>query len=212
VSRARTAWIAAAALLLAALARLPLLTRQGLWVDEVFSLAMATGHSLEHPAARRDASLGDFVEGSTGAPGKGLGAPILEPRDEPAGPGRVRARRAALGHEPAALLPRAVGVDARARHERPRRCAAFSLACALACLPCLARLAAGAAAAQSRAAGAAASYALAPLSVYYGTEGRMYALLWLCVLACAAFTPACSARGVARHLPRLGRGRRVRAS
>ena len=35
---------------------------QGLWVDEIFSLAMATGHSLEHPAARANPALGDFVE------------------------------------------------------------------------------------------------------------------------------------------------------
>ena len=30
--------------------------------DEVFSLAIATGHSLEHPAATADPALGDFVE------------------------------------------------------------------------------------------------------------------------------------------------------
>src|ERR1700746_3360887 len=36
--------------------------RSGLWADEVFWLAMATGHSLEHPAAATDPTRGDFVE------------------------------------------------------------------------------------------------------------------------------------------------------
>jgi hypothetical protein len=36
--------------------------RPGLWADEIFSLAMATGHSLEHPPAVTDPSVGDFVE------------------------------------------------------------------------------------------------------------------------------------------------------
>ena len=36
--------------------------RQGLWADELFSLAIATGHSLEHPASKADLTLGDYVE------------------------------------------------------------------------------------------------------------------------------------------------------
>ena len=36
------------------LVRLGLIDRQGLWADELFSLAMATGHSLEHPADKAD--------------------------------------------------------------------------------------------------------------------------------------------------------------
>src|SRR5204862_5678034 len=36
--------------------------RQCLWVDEVFSLATATGHSLEHPANIANAAKGDFIE------------------------------------------------------------------------------------------------------------------------------------------------------
>jgi hypothetical protein len=46
----------------AALLRVALAVQPGLWADEIFSLAMATGHSLEHPAADADPSLGDFVE------------------------------------------------------------------------------------------------------------------------------------------------------
>ena len=40
--------------------------RQCLWVDEVFSLAIATGHSLEHPANIADAAKGDFIEPDSG--------------------------------------------------------------------------------------------------------------------------------------------------
>src|SRR5687768_11783844 len=45
-----------------ALLRVGLIKRQGLWVDEIFSLAMATGHSLEHPANQADSKRGDYVE------------------------------------------------------------------------------------------------------------------------------------------------------
>ena len=38
--------------------------RQSLWSDEFFSLAMASGHSLEHPAKKARAQWGDFIEGS----------------------------------------------------------------------------------------------------------------------------------------------------
>ena len=46
----------------ALLLRVMLALRPGLWGDEIFSLAMATGHSLEHPAAEADPALGDFVQ------------------------------------------------------------------------------------------------------------------------------------------------------
>src|SRR5689334_21769388 len=46
----------------AAILQINLIGRQSLWADEIFSLAMATGHSLEHPAASAQPRLGDFVE------------------------------------------------------------------------------------------------------------------------------------------------------
>ena len=42
--------------------RIPMLDRSGLWADELFSLAIATGHSLEHPASNAQPELGDYVE------------------------------------------------------------------------------------------------------------------------------------------------------
>src|SRR5215510_1701313 len=47
---------------LAALLRIALVDRNGLWADEIFSLAMATGHSLEHPAAAAEPAQGDYIE------------------------------------------------------------------------------------------------------------------------------------------------------
>ena len=55
-------WLLLAIFALAALVRVGLVERHSLWADEVFSLAIATGHSLEHPAATADPALGDFVE------------------------------------------------------------------------------------------------------------------------------------------------------
>jgi hypothetical protein len=49
--RQRASGALLAVAVLALVARLPLVGRQALWADEVFSLAIATGHSLEHPAA-----------------------------------------------------------------------------------------------------------------------------------------------------------------
>ena len=55
-------WLLLAVFAVASLVRLGLTERHSLWADEVFSLAIATGHSLEHPAATADPALGDFVE------------------------------------------------------------------------------------------------------------------------------------------------------
>src|SRR6476469_8086600 len=47
---------------IAAVLRCVVASRQGLWADELFSLAVATGHSLEHPASQAEPAAGDFVE------------------------------------------------------------------------------------------------------------------------------------------------------
>ena len=46
----------------AQLARAAFVERQGLWADELFSLGLATGHSLEHAAREADPGQGDFIE------------------------------------------------------------------------------------------------------------------------------------------------------
>ena len=48
VNRSRPVLVLGLILLVAVGARTALALRPGLWIDEIFSLAMATGHSLEH--------------------------------------------------------------------------------------------------------------------------------------------------------------------
>jgi len=192
VRRSRSLWVLAAALVLTLLVRAPLLTHQGLWVDEIFSLALATGHSLEQPAAESDAALGDFVQGEAPRPAAEWRA-YLRHDEVPAGPARVlRAVRLSDTSPPLYYLvlwawTRVLGTsDAALR--------SLSLACALLCVPLVARLARRAGG-RAAVAPACLLYALAPLSVYYGTEGRMYALLWLELLAFVELTLAQRARG-----------------
>jgi hypothetical protein len=192
VSARASAWILAGALLVSALVRWPLLTRQGLWVDEVFSLAIATGHSLEHPAAEADPALGDFVEGEAPRPAREWRT-YLRHDDPPAGPARV-VRAVLLSDTSPPLYYLLLWGWTRVLGTSDGALRAFSLVCALACLPLLVRLAAWAG---GRKAGlpACVLYAFLPLAIYYGTEGRMYALLWLCVLAYAWSTAVLQRRG-----------------
>lgn len=154
--------------------------RQGLWADEVFSLAIATGHSLEHPAREARPELGDFVEGQGPAPARAWGR-----YTEHEGLGSAEVWRAVrlsdtnppLYYQLLYLWTRVLGTSDRALR-------GFSILASLAAYPFIARLA-------RRIGGRAALwpacviYALAPLSVYYSTEGRMYSLLWLASAAVA---------------------------
>src|SRR5581483_12276552 len=81
-------WSVALAVALAGAARLAVVDRQSLWADEVFSLAMATGHSLEHAAAEANAGLGDYVEPAGPAPAAAFRR-YAEHEEPAAGPGRV---------------------------------------------------------------------------------------------------------------------------
>jgi hypothetical protein len=155
--------------------RLGLVDRQGLWADELFSLAMATGHSLEHPAAGADPARGDYVESPHSVPPSAYSR-YLEHDSPPAGPGRVlRATFLSDTSPPLYYLllygwTRALGAgDAALR--------LFSVAWALACFPALwslARQVGGRAASFP----ACALFSFAPHCVFYSTEGRMYSLLW----------------------------------
>src|SRR4051812_11938026 len=71
-----------------ALLRVGLLNRHGLWADETFSLAMATGHSLEHPAIEADVSKGDYIESAQAARAADY-QKYLEQDAQPASPSRV---------------------------------------------------------------------------------------------------------------------------
>ena len=87
-------WMLVGVFVIAALLWICVAGRGGLWVDEVFSLAMATGHSLEHPAAEADPTLGDFVERDRPAHAEEFQR-YLKHDDPPSSPARVvRARSA----------------------------------------------------------------------------------------------------------------------
>ena len=163
------------AIVLAALLRIVLAGRQDLWADELFSLAVATGHSLEQPASEAVPELGDFVEPGLAVPPATFRR-YLEPESPPAGPGRV-IRAAILSDTSPPLYylllsgwTRAVGTSDFALH-------VFSVFWALATMPLiwlLGRRLAG----PREALVACILFALAPLSLYYSVEVRMYSMLW----------------------------------
>lgn len=72
----------------AAVLRLAVIGRQPLWADELFSLAMATGHSLEHPAEAASPARGDFMESARPEPPP-FYSRYLEHEDPPAEMSRV---------------------------------------------------------------------------------------------------------------------------
>ena len=172
----RAAFIAGVVLFVAfAALRVPLLLSHGLWADELFSLAMATGHSLEHPADVADASSGDFVELPQAVTAE-FYAQHLDHREPRAAPPRVvRAVYLSDTSPPGYYVllhfwTRLLGTsDAALR--------GFSLLWAMATFPVLwslARRLGGRWAAVS----AAFFYTFAPFCIFYSVEGRMYSMLW----------------------------------
>ena len=167
--------------------RVALLDRQGLWSDEIFSLAIATGHSLEHPAAEADPAQGDYVEAPTPLPASAFKR-YMQHDDPPAGFHRVlRAIRLSDTSPPLYYLllngwTRWAGVsDAALR--------LFSALWALASIPMvwlIARRAGGEAAALP----AVVLFAVCPLALFYSVEGRMYSLLMFLVVSMVALTLA----------------------
>jgi hypothetical protein len=179
----------------AAAARIALALQPGLWCDEIFSLAMATGHSLEHPAAIADPARGDYVE-----PRRPVSA--LEFRrylvDDTPPASAMRVVRAVLFSDtspPAYYLLLAAWQRAFGASDAALR--AFSVTCGLAALVLLWSLA--------RALGgprvaifAALLFTAAPPALYYSVEGRMYALTWLLGLALAHLSLRLARDGSAR--------------
>jgi hypothetical protein len=172
----RRPWVAPLVLIaLAALLRLGLVNRHGLWADELFSLAMATGHSLEHPAAQADPALGDYVEAPQPLPPSAYSR-YLEHDNPPAGPGRV-IRAVFLSDTNPPLYYLLLYGWTRALGTGDTGLRLFTVVWALACLPViwsLARWVGG----RTAAVPACLLFAFAPFCVFYSTEGRPYSLLW----------------------------------
>ena len=173
-------WTLLGVFVIAALLWICVAGRSGLWVDEVFSLAIATGHSLEHPAAEADPTLGDFVERDRPAHAEEFQR-YLKHDDPPSSPARV-VRAVFLSDTSPPLYYLLLYGWTLLFGTSDLMLRLFSIACSLACLPLLVAIA-------RRTGGKGAVFAscvlfvCSPLSIYYSTEGRMYSLLWLCVLA-----------------------------
>src|SRR5215831_751480 len=160
-------WILFGVLLIGLLLRIEVAqVSGGLWPDEVFSLAIATGHSLEHPAAAANPGLGDFVE-----PNKPV--PVEEFRrylrhDTPAaGPARV-VRAVLLSDTNPPLFYLLLYGWTRLFGTSDLMLRLFSTACWLACVPLIVGIA-------RRTGGKPAVipscvlFALSPLAIYYST-------------------------------------------
>jgi 4-amino-4-deoxy-L-arabinose transferase-like glycosyltransferase len=165
--------------LLAAVLRLAVAARSDLWADEIFSLAMATGHSLEHPAAAARPELGDFVEPDNPVPA-GEFRRYLKHDSQPASPFRV-IRAVSLSDTSPPLYYLLLYGWTLLAGTSDLGLRSLSIVCSLACLPLVAGIA--------RRIGdegavlpACILFSFSPLCVYYSTEGRMYSLLWLFVL------------------------------
>jgi Dolichyl-phosphate-mannose-protein mannosyltransferase len=173
-------WMLVGVFVIAALLWICVAGRSGLWVDEVFSLAMATGHSLEHPAAAADPTQGDFVESDHAVPAEEFRR-YLKHENPPASPARV-VRAVLLSDTSPPLYYLLLYGWTLLFGTSDLMLRLFSIACSLACLPLLVAIA-------RRTGGKGAVFAscvlfaFSPLAIYYSTEGRMYSLLWLCVLA-----------------------------
>jgi uncharacterized membrane protein len=170
---------------LAALLRFVLAGERGLWADELFSLAMATGHSLEHPAAVADSTQGDFVEHRE-AQAPAAYNRYLQHDHPPAGPRRV-VRAVLLSDTSPPLYYLLLNLWTRGVGTSDRSLRLFSVFWALAAFPLIWSL--GARIGGPPAAIAAGLlYALAPVSLYYAVEGRMYSMLWFLATAFVGLT------------------------
>lgn len=197
MDRRRQKWLLAALFLVAAVLRIVLAMRPGLWVDEVFSLAMATGHSLEHPAAEAVPALGDYVEGAGARPAAEWAA-YAEHEPAPASPARV-IRAVYLSDTSPPLYYLLLSAWTRLAGTGDAALRLFSTLWALACLPLLwlvGRRIGGWTVAWI----ACVLFTLSPPALYYSAEGRMYSLLWFEALLLAWATLRLARVG-ARPLP-----------
>jgi 4-amino-4-deoxy-L-arabinose transferase-like glycosyltransferase len=169
----------------------------GLWVDEIFSLAMATGHSLEHPAADADPTLGDYIEPSSAQLPSEF-ASYLQHEEPPAGARRV-IRAVLLSDTSPPLYYLLLNLWTRAAGTSDAALRLFSTVFALACFPLLWSLGQ-----QIGGRGMAwivcILFSFSPPALYYSAEGRMYSLVWFLAVALAWSTFELARRGPRLHL------------
>lgn len=168
-------WIVLLLVLAGAAFRVDVALQPGLWGDEIFSLAMATGHSLEHPPAQADSSRGDFAEPRQ--PRSPLAfRRYAEHETPPVGVERV-VRAVLLSDTSPPLYYILLNWWTRGFGTGDVALRLFSVWWAVLCLPILWAL--GRELGRPKAAWSVSLlYAFSPVAIYYSTEGRMYTLLW----------------------------------
>jgi hypothetical protein len=195
----RARWPALVVLLLSLAAivlRIEAASRPGLWADEIFSLAMATGHSLEHPAAEADSALGDFVQPRE-AQSPEVFRRYAEQEERPAGARRV-IRAVLLSDTSPPLYYLLLNLWTRWFGSGDAALRLFSVWWAALSLPLLwlvGRQLGGPGVAWS----ACLLFAYSPVAFYYSVEGRMYSLLWCLALALGWLTLRLAEDGRAWH-------------
>jgi hypothetical protein len=175
-------WVLYALFGVMAVLQFSLVGRQSLWIDEVFSLAIATGHSLEHPAAAADPAKGDFVETNHAVPAQELQR-YLKHDYPPAAPARV-IRAVLLSDTSPPLYYLLLYLWTLGFGTTDAILRLFSVGWSLACFPFVAKVARGTGG-PTAVLPSCLLFALSPLGLYFSTEGRMYSLLLFCTLATA---------------------------
>ena len=170
------------ALCLAFLLRIEMSLRPGLWGDEIFSLAMATGHSLEHPSAEADSTRGDYVD-PPGVVRSDRFRQYTEHSTPAAGSSRVL-RAVLLSDTSPPLYYLLLNWWTRVAGSSDVALRLFSLLAATLALPFI-WLIGNELVGRRVAWSATLLYAFSPVSVFYSVEGRMYSLVWLLASALA---------------------------
>ena len=159
--------------------------RPGLWADEIFSLAMATGHSLEHAAETANAQLGDFVEQRDPQPA-GTYRRFASLENPPAGARRV-VRAVLLSDTSPPLYYLLLNQWVRTFGTSDAALRLFSVWWSVLALPLIWLL--GREIGGERVAWAGCLlFSFSPVAIYYSAEGRMYSLLWFAALSLAWLT------------------------
>src|SRR5262245_13035094 len=157
--------------IVAAILQFKLAGLQSLWADEVFSLAMATGHSLEHRAVDAQPQLGDFVELDSPVPATEFRR-YIQHDNPPASPSRVM-RAVLLSDTSPPLYYLLLHAWTLIFGTSDMALRLFSVTFFIASIPLIYGVA-------QRVAGPRAAmascilFAFCPLIIYYSTEGRMY--------------------------------------
>ena len=195
----RAPWPALVVLLLSVVAvslRIQAASRPGLWADEIFSLAMATGHSLEHPADQADPSLGDFVQPHE-AESPEVFRHYAEAGEPPAGATRV-IRAVLVSDTSPPLYYLILNWWIRAFGSGDAALRLFSVWWATLSLPLLCLLG-HKLGGRTVAAASCLLFSFSPVAFYYSVEGRMYSMLWCLALALGWLTMQLAENGGRRY-------------